>query len=408
MNFLSKLISLLVRFSSAFSIVVLFCLDSFAEDMSPPTFARHPITSDYYCDGINHGDFNQDGVADIVAGPFWYQGPEFQKKHAIYQPVVHPREPSPTDSMFSFVADFNDDTWPDVLVLGRIHKHTAYWYQNPGADGGVLEKHFVFEKIQGESPTLIDINRDGTLELITHWQGRWGWVAPVSTDSKQPWRFHPISEQGDWKQFYHGTGVGDINGDGRRDLIINDGWFEQPADAMQMWPFHEFRFGETGGAQMFASDVDQDGDNDVITSLNAHGWGLAWFEQVKANGETDFVKHLIMGSREEEAQFGVAFSQPHALDLADVDGDGHVDIVTGKRMWAHGPTGDIEPQAPPVLYWFRWTRDTQSEIRFEPHRIDDRSGVGTQVIAADVTGDGHADILTVSKLGAFVFEQATR
>ncbi len=131
MNRSSKLVSNILRVSSAFSIVVLFSFDSIAEETSQLAFTRHELTSHYYCDGINHGDFNQDGAEDIVAGPFWYQGPEFQKKHAIYSPVVHPREPSPTDSMFSFVADFNDDRWPDVLVLGRIHKHAAYWCQNP-------------------------------------------------------------------------------------------------------------------------------------------------------------------------------------------------------------------------------------------------------------------------------------
>ncbi len=389
--------------------LLLVCLASLPlhgeEPAAAPKFVRHELTSDYYCDGINHGDFNRDGHEDIVAGPFWYVGPDFKQHHTIYKPVVQPREPSPTDSMYSFVADFNGDQWPDVLVLGRVHKHAAYWYQNPGDAGGEWKKHFVFERIQGESPTFIDINNDGVKELITHSEGRWGWVAPVKDQPTQPWRFQPISERADREQFYHGTGVGDVNGDGRLDLILNEGWFEQPADAAAVWTLHPFRFAQKGGAQMFAYDVDQDGDNDIITSLDAHGWGLAWFEQVAKDGKLDFVKHTIMDSRAEEAKYGVAFSQPHALDLADVDGDGRLDIVTGKRLWAHGPKGDIEPGATPVLYWFRLTGDAKTGVQYKPQFIDDHSGVGTQVIAADVTGDKRTDILTVSKLGAFVFTQ---
>ena len=60
----------------------------------------------------------------------------------------------------------------------------------------------------------------------------------------------------------------------------------------------------------------------------------------------EFVQHTFMGSREELSQYGVAFSQPHALVAADLDGDGLTDVVVGKRRWAHGPKGDIEPGAP--------------------------------------------------------------
>ena len=109
-----------------------------------------------------------------------------------------------------------------------------------------------------------------------------------------------------------------------------------------------------------------------------------------------------MGTREEEARYGVAFSQPHALAYADINGDGHKDIITGKRMWAHGPTGDVEPNADPVLYWFEWSRDEDDVVRFIPHEIDLRSGVGVQLTVTDINGDGRNDILTASKLGAFV------
>jgi hypothetical protein len=155
---------------------------------------------------------------------------------------------------------------------------------------------------------------------------------------------------------------------------------------------------------MFAYDVDGDGDQDVISSLQAHLWGLAWFEQVtKTDGSINFREHRIMGDRSEEKKFGVAFSQPHALELADIDGDGLKDIVCGKRRWAHGPTGDVEPDAAPVVYWFQLTRSANGEVKFVPHLIDDRSGVGVQIVIKDVNGDHRPDVLTASKLGSFVF-----
>ncbi len=99
----------------------------------------------------------------------------------------------------------------------------------------------------------------------------------------------------------------------------------------------------------------------------------------------------------------MALTQPHAIALADLDGDGLKDIVVGKRLWAHGPNGDIEPNEAAVLYWFQLKRDGNGGATFVPHLIDDKSGVGVQLTLTDVNGDGRVDILTVSKLGAFVF-----
>ena len=149
--------------------------------------------------------------------------------------------------------------------------------------------------------------------------------------------------------------------------MLNEGWWEQPpksAPPGTLWKKHAFTFSsDKGGAQILVYDVDGDGLNDVVTAMNAHGWGLSWFRQTRgADGAISFVEHRIMGTREEEKQFGVAFSQPHALALADLDGDGLLDIITGKRRWAHGPKGDIEPMATPVNYWFQLQRDGKDVV----------------------------------------------
>ena len=391
---------------SAWLVIVLIGAQSaWAAEPGEVWFEKQQLTDKYYCDGVDTGDIDKDGHLDIVAGPFWYAGPEFQKANAFYKPVELEPAKSPSDSMFSLVHDFNGDGWLDILVLGRVHVHKAYWYENPGPPTKELwKKHFAAERVKGESPTLVDINQDGRPELITHDERQWGWLTPPADDPTKPWEFVPITKPGQYNQWYHGTGVGDVNGDGRLDLILNDGWWEQPAIAKQTpWTEHKFRFSkDKGGAQMFAEDLNGDGKADIVTSLNAHGWGLAWFEQ--QSPET-FREHKIMGDRSELSKYKVAFTQPHALAFADIDGDGLKDIITGKRRWAHGPKGDIEPEADPVVYWFRQVQDRDNGTRFEPLLIDEQSGVGVQIAVADVDGDGLLDVLTTSKLGTFVFHQ---
>jgi hypothetical protein len=153
---------------------------------------------------------------------------------------------------------------------------------------------------------------------------------------------------------------------------------------------------------MYAYDVNGDGLNDVITSLQAHGYGLAWFEQYREGNEIKFREHRIMGSEPKDNRYGLKISQLHAVDLVDMDGDGLKDIVTGKRFWAHGPGGDAEPAAPAVVYWFKLVRNADKTIDWIPQFVDDDSGVGTQVLASDVNGDALPDIVVGNKKGTFV------
>jgi hypothetical protein len=374
----------------------------------PPNFVKTRLNAEFYSEGINYGDVDRDGVLDVIAGPYVYPGPDFAAPRPFREPRATPFDSSGDSDCYTiFVHDLNQDGWPDILSFRLPGGAEAVWYENPKSASGYWAEHVAYSAVDNESATFVDIDADGKPELVTQSNGYGGWAQPDWSNPRQPWTFRNVTEKGNWGRYTHGLGVGDVNADGRLDLIFAEGWWEQPASSSALpWAAHEAVFwgqqapGEGyGGAQIFTDDVDGDGDNDIVTSLQAHGWGLAWFEQTDAG----FVKHLLMNTREEEAQYGAAFAQLHALALADLDGDGDNDIVTGKRKGAHGNGLGAELDAPAVLYWFELVREPGQPPRYEPHLIDSEAGIGTQVVVGDINADGRPDVLTAARAGAFVF-----
>jgi hypothetical protein len=382
----------------------------------------------FYSESVTAGDLNRDGYDEIVAGPFYYIGPDFKIAREIFPPnTVNPGGPGEhgnyTNCFLAHVHDFTGDGWPDVLIImgfGPMPSFSAHLFINPRGESRHWDNYNVIPTVDAETTTLVDVDGDGRPELIMAQGDRIGYAKPDPSDPTKPWTFYPVSEKGSWGP--HGFGVGDINGDGRLDILQASGWWEQPpSGAKGLWKFHPVAFGATegewflrGGGDIVVYDVNDDGVPDVISSLNAHGPGLAWFEQQRdAQGNSTWKRHLIMGNPEtplaarkdwEETDKSVAFTELHALQLADLDGDGVPCIITGKRWWSHGYIYDEnQVDNPAVLYRFKLSRKSGGAVEWIPKLIHNASGIGTQILAKDINKDGKIEILTTARKGTFVF-----
>ena len=392
------------------------------------SFKRVQLTDQFWAEGADIGDFNHDGKMDVVSGPFWYEGPDFKKRHEIWpatntfkikkdgQEQTIPgfegalgEKNAYSQCFLTFAYDFNGDGWTDVLVYG-FPGTAVSWWENPKSNDRPWQHHEIFDVLDNESPGFADITGDGKPEILCCSKGYLGYATADWKNPAAPWKFHAISPKGGYQKFTHGLGYGDVNGDGRIDILEKDGWWEQPASTANdpVWTKHPFKFADNA-AQILVYDVNGDGLNDVITCLNPHGYGLAWYEQVRENGNITFRQHLILNPDATKNKDGIVFSQPHSLALTDIDGDGLKDIVTGKRFWAHGKNGgDPDSNGAAVLYWFKLVRLGNGQVDFVPHLVDDNSGVGTQVTVGYVSNKKYPDIVVGNKKGVFVFEHEVK
>jgi hypothetical protein len=381
-----------------------------ADSQPAPTISWKKTILDrgFHSEGVAVADVNHDGKVDILAGDVWYEAPSWTM-HEIrpigsYGDGAH----SYSNSFACWAEDINGDGWADLIVIG-FPGAPCHWYENPQNKPGPWKAHEIWHSACNETPQYVDLFGTGKRVLVMGWQpkgkeneGQMAWFRP-GKDPTQLWEMHPISEPSSpgheipgTHRFAHGLGVGDVNGDGRLDVLCTGGWWEQPEkDEGMPWKFHPADLGPAC-ADMYAYDLDGDGKADILSS-SAHDYGIWWHQQKPGtNGDPAFLRHDL---------FPRLFSQTHALHFVDINGDGLKDLVTGKRWWAHGPQGDADPNKPAVLYWFEAKRGSDGITQFVPHEIDNDSGIGTQFVVEDVNGDKLPDIVVANKKGVFLFEQ---
>ena len=377
---------------------------AFTLAQSPPAkkWSKQVLTKEFLTEGLGAGDIDGDGKKDLVAGAFWFKGPDFKECKQYRPGAATTIEAYMEDSFLAWVDDVTGDGKNDIL-MARHPGRGLDLYVNPGKEGE-WATHRVMAQAATESPIWIDLDGDKKPEMVCMEDGKFGYGKVDWSNPTKPWTFVAISDKRSGSPYEHGLGAGDLSGDGRPDIVAKQGWFEQPAEKDGTWIWHPESFAGPGGAQMLVFDADGDKDNDMITSINGHGYGLAWYENVKKDGKVTFTKHEILS--EDPAKTGpdgLQFSQLHALDAGDFDKDGRMDFITGKRFWAHmaNDPGSKDPALAVVFY----NRKDGEGVKWQPEVIDTDSGVGCQVLAVDLDGDGKLEFAAGSKKGVHVIRQ---
>jgi hypothetical protein len=356
------------------------------------SFKKTVITHEFVAEGSAVGDVNKDGRLDILAGTFWFESPSW-KRHEIAKPEVF-KTKEYSNSFLHFSLDVNQDGWIDLIRVG-FPGEPATWYENPKNKNQAWNVHSIYHSVGNESPALFDINNDGLKDLICadSKNRKVVWISPPALKGDSVWKEYVISSDTvrGTHRYTHGLGLGDVNMDGRTDVIIREGWWEAPVDRTQPdWKFHFADLGDEC-AHMYVKDLDGDGDQDIISS-SAHGYGIWWHEQVKQGDSAGWIQHDIFNG----------FSQSHGLMTADINNDGNEDMVIGKRYYAHNGK-DPGAEEPAVLYWFEYKMGKKPS--WIPHLIDDNSGAGLNFIVQDINNDKRPDIVISNKKGVYVFEQ---
>lgn len=362
------------------------------------SFAEHPVTFDVQLlavdanEGAAIADYDNDGKLDISAGRNWYRNPGPTGNGGAWVPrplrIIEDRA-GYTHNNGEHALDVDGDGWLDV-VSNSFWKSEVYWYKNPGKKGlerGLLWKQNLLIETGQQTNELcqfidIDGKPDGKREWIAN---QWNKNQPTviwRQDAKGKFVSHIVGPKSG-----HGIGFGDINNDGRDDILVGSGWYERPEGDpyAKTWTYHaDWNRGLSCPA--LVRDVNGDGKNDVLWG-DGHNYGVyAWLSKgFDADGKFQY----------EEVKIDDSFSQAHALHFADLDGDGIDELITGKRVYGHNGK-DPGAEDTPVMMYYTWDKGFKN---ISKHIIAKGVGIGLHILTADLDDDGDIDIVVPGKDG---------
>ncbi|MBD3176215.1 MAG: VCBS repeat-containing protein [Armatimonadia bacterium] len=365
------------------ALIALSWATSQADLEAPLAFERQRIGTATF-EAASVFDVDRDGHLDILSGEYWYAGPDFEEVHKITEIMA---VEDYYDDFSDYPMDVNGDGYKDI-VTGGWWGGNLRWLENPAGEDGEWTIHVIDESGPIERCCFYDIDGDGDVEVFPV-------TAPVLAyeldRSKGEFIKHVLAEEGGGG---HGIGFGDLNGDGNPDIVFAHGWLEAPDDPFAgEWTWHpDLPLIPSTSVPILVHDVNEDGLADLIVGA-AHDYGLYWYEQSVEDGERVFTQHVIDADR----------SQYHDLMLADLDKDGEVELVTGKRYRAHQghDPGGLDPLG---LYYFEIGGGDFERYTLDYGPVGEASGAGIYMWIEDVDGNGWPDIVAPGKEGLYLFK----
>ncbi len=358
-------------------------------------FKKTVITRDFLSEGSAVADLNKDGKLDIVAGFYWFEAPNWVKHEMAPSRTFKPREEY-SNSFLNLGMDVNLDGWDDVIIIDFPGK-PAFWFENPKkVKVSEWKKHIIADSvgIANESPNFVDVDGDGRLDILCGdvTTKQIIWLKAPTQKGETTWKRHNLTKEkvAGTERYSHGIGLGDIDNDGIKDVVVREGWYKGTKDLNAAnWEFRPANLGEPC-SHMQVIDINGDEKNDVV-SASAHALGIWYYEQIEENGKINFKTQTI----------STTTAQTHSAFMADLNGDGKKEYITGKRYLAHNGNDRGDGDTPYLLYI---EFDSKQKPYWKENIIDDDSGSGLNVTVADINKDGRLDIITANKNGVFLFE----
>jgi len=357
-----------------------------------PTFRRHDINPESAFCACAAVDVNRDGRLDIVCGGWWYEAPGWTRRLVREVPIIRGRY----DDYSSLPLDVNGDGWTD-LVSANYRSETLFWIEHPGPSLGPWKAHVIEKPGPMETARLADVNGDGRPDVLPNgarfaawWELDPGRPAPGGAPR---WVRHDLPSEAAG----HGLGFGDVNGDGRGDIVTPRGWLEAAgsatATAAPEWQWRaEFELHRDASIPILVHDVDGDGDSDLVWG-RGHRMGVYWMEQAKGpDGARKWIRHAV----------DTSWSQAHSPLLADLDKDGRPEIVVGKRYLGHEGR-DLGEYDPLVVCWYKFDPQ-QRTFRRGVIASGGPVGMGLDPKAADLDADGDVDLILPGRSGLYWME----
>ena len=339
------------------------------------------------CEAAAAIDVDNDGSLDLVSGDTWYRNPGFapRKFREIGTWGKGPGASGYRDDFADLPVDVDNDGKMD-LVSAEWAREEVSWYRNTGGNGTIWPRTVIAKPGNSETAALVPIYGKKSICILPNVAQKVVFYELLRTKTAPgyQWVEHILGKDGAG----HGIGWGDVNKDGRTDVITSRGWWEQPKDKAAAWIWHGSFNCNPGDCSigMPVYDVDGDGDQDIVFG-SGHNYGMYWLEQT---GKDTWKQHTIDNT----------WSQAHAVHLLRLPGSKEPVILTGKRYLAH----DHDPgfDEPLGVFTYRFDRKASKWMKTELS-TGGKVGTGLHLTVTNVNGLGDV-ILCPGKSGFHVLQ----